>query len=116
MANDLEIIRGDDETIEVTLTDEDSLPINITNVNMFFTVKEDYDDADSLAKIRKSIPSGIHTAPVSGMTQIALTHHDTSIDPGDYVWDLQLVYSDGSVNSTKMGKLIILPDVSIGTS
>jgi len=116
MSNDLEIIKGDDTTIDFTFTDENGLPVDLTNVTLFFTAKEDYNDTDANAKISKTVASGLHTMPASGLSAVSLSSSDTDIDSGDYYWDIQLKYGDGTINSVKYGKLIVFPDITERTT
>jgi len=108
----LEIIRGDSQEITVTFEDVDSLPLDLTDKTVFFTVKNingiDSDD-DTDAKITKEIT--VHSDPTAGITIISLTPAETDIEPGEYFYDLQIVYN-GSVISTIKDIVTIIQDVT----
>ena len=105
----LEIIKGDDTVLNTTFTDEDDVAVDISDANLVFTVKSDF---DSIAAMTVTVASGVHTNPTLGITDILLPHTATNIEPGDYYWDIQLTFGDGTVNSVKFGKLIVVNDIS----
>ena len=113
MSNELKIIRGDDTSVDFTFTDENGDAVDLSDVTLFFTVKEDFDDTDDEAKMKVTVASGLHTASASGLSSVPLTHDDTDIEPGNYYWDIQLKYGDGTINSAKYGDLIVFPDITI---
>lgn len=110
MAN-LKIIRGDSTNINVTFTDENSDPVNITGKTIFFTAKNKIDEEvdDSDAVITKDVIT--HSNPTAGQTVIALTADDTSVPIGEYFYDIQMV-GDGQVLSIERGILEVLQDVT----
>lgn len=106
----VQIIRGDDVTLHITFTDQDNDPVDITGSEVFFTVKNKLADVDDDALIATSTTS--HTTPDSGITSIVLTNTDTDINPGTYVYDLQLIDETDSVSSIIYGKFQIVDDVT----
>lgn len=106
---DLQIIRGDTQTIEFSL-EENNIPIDLTGSTVFFTVKSNLDDTDEQALISKEIT--VHTAPLLGETEIELTSEDTDIDPGKYYYDIQVKYANDTIASIKYRQLEILADVT----
>ena len=63
----IEVIRGDDITINATFKDDNGDAINITGYTVFFTVKDNYTSTtDSAALISKTVTS--HTSPTTGAT------------------------------------------------
>lgn len=107
--NKLKIIRGDDVTLHTVFKDEDGVAVDISDADLKFTAKNDF---DSVAVISKTMASGLHTDPTNGITDINFLHTETGIDPGDYYYDIELTFGDGTVNSIDYGKLIVKPDIS----
>lgn len=108
--NTLTVIRGDTSSITVNLTQSDGTALDLTNATVFFTVKNDIDDVDDDALISKDITS--HVDEEAGQTLIALTSDDTSIDAGNYVWDIQVKDSTDQIISTEPGIFTVLKDVT----
>ena len=114
MQPNLEIIRGDDDALEVEFEVEGA-PLDLTGSTVFFTIKENIDDtdADALLKAQQST----HIDPTNGITVIPLGHAETlALDPGVYFYDIQSVASDGSVTSMPYRKIKVLPDITTRTS
>lgn len=110
--NDFEIVRGDNENIEVTFTDNDTnLPINITGYTVYFTVnmtKDSIDDEDAV--IKKDITD--HTDPTNGKTLIQLTSTDTAIAIGKYHYDVQYKDENNQIKTVVIGNINIIQDVT----
>lgn len=110
--NDIEIIRGDNEAIEVQFIDtETSKPIDITGYTVYFTVnttKRDTNDDDAI--IRKDVTN--HTDPVNGKTVILLSTTDTNLDPRNYYYDVQFKDDDGKIKTVIVGDLSVILDVT----
>jgi len=106
------IYRGDDRTIHLhvvnAITGDD---INITGWKVYFTIKENKDDSDEDAKIRKDITT--HTHPTEGKTDILLTHEDTYIlTPGTNFYDIQIKKVDGTIQTFVSGEIDVLEDIT----
>lgn len=116
---DLEIIRGDSETITFIIS-EDGEPVDLTDATVFFTVKPsisddaETDDDDASAVIEKEVTS--HSDPTEGETLIELSNTDTDIDAGEYYYDIQVKRDDDTIVSIKRRKLTIVPDVTRRTA
>lgn len=108
---DFTFIRSDSDSIELTFTDADSEPINLTGAVVSLTVKpnliEDGDDRTALLK--KDITS--HSNPTQGETIIDLTPEDLNIPPGTYFYDIQ-VQNGEEVFSIVYRSLEIIQDVT----
>jgi hypothetical protein len=105
---DFEIVRLDTKTIPLEFC-TDSGKVDITNWTIFFTMKEKITDADNLAKISKTIT--VHVDPVNGYTEILLTTTDTTQNPGNYIYDIQVSYS-GEIHTILTGTFTILSGVT----
>jgi hypothetical protein len=112
----LDIYRGDDETITLTFKDKvTGLPKNLTGSSFFFTAKINSSDLDSAAVIARKV-TGYSDPTSSGIAMVALTHTDTAVGLGTYVYDLQWVDVAGNVKTVLKGKLTVHDDVTKATS
>ena len=103
------IKRGDCKNYTLYFEDDDGDRINITGWVLFFTVKTNIDDPDSAAKISKTIT--IHTDPINGESQIALSSIDT-VDVVNYCYDIQYKTLTGSIKTIVEGYVTISKDVT----
>lgn len=110
--NTLQIVRGDDEAITVTVTDKDTGDaINITGYTIMFTVRSDVDATDdTTALIKKDVTT--HTTPAEGITTINLTHEDTAVAAGNYRYDVQYKDTQNKIKTILIGDIEILQDVT----
>jgi len=109
----LSCVRRDDKYWVLVFTDENGTAIDITGWTIFFTAKNDIDDVDADAIIKKDITS--HTDPTAGTTQIHLTPTDTNL-LGIYVYDIQVKKLNGDILTVVNGELTFLDDVTIRTA
>lgn len=107
------VTRRDDEDYELTCTDVDGNPINLTGCALFFAAKINIDDPDSEAVIRKVITEFDY--PAQGIAILSLTKEETNIEPGDYFFEVQLKNMHGKINSTRIGRMIVYQDINVGT-
>jgi hypothetical protein len=110
----LEIIRGDDEQFELTFTDIDGDPIDLTDGTVFFTVKENLDDSDDDAVITQEVTS--FDAPETGVATLVLTDEQTDIEAGQYFYDIQFIDENSLISSASRGKLYVYQDVTLRTN
>jgi len=110
---DFKIVRGDTWKRELEFY-SDSGETNITGWTIFLTAKEKISDADSSAKISKTIT--VHTEPLNGKTQITLSSAETNLPIGSYVYDIQFKTATGDVTTILTGTITILSDVTQRTS
>lgn len=96
---DIYYIRGDDEKIGVTVTMPDGT--EITDWTGAFSVKKEYSDTSYIIQV-----------PLQDKS-VALTHDATkNIEPGDYVWDIEIILENGRHQTIGPGRMHILPDVT----
>lgn len=105
----IQITRGNDRTLELNVT-KDDVVYDITGWTLFFTVKSKICDDDADAVITKTVTS--HSDPTNGVTQVELTHDDTDIDVGTYMYDIKTKDTDGKFSSSRVGTLEILDRVT----
>lgn len=110
---DIEIKRGNTLPITVNITDANGAPVDLTGATVYFTAKSaesDTDADDTNAKIKKDVT--VHSDPTAGETLIVLDADDTTINPGNYYYDITVKYAavggaDPIVNTVVEGKLKI---------
>lgn len=112
--SNMNIIRRDDTAFELTFTDVDGAPIDLTNGTVFFTAKRKITDDDADAMIEKEIT--VFADPTTGIATLILTKTDTNIPAGSYVFDIQFKAVDGKIASSSAGKLFVSQDVTVRTS
>ena len=96
---DIYYIRGDDETIGFTATIPDGG--EVTDYTGVFSVKKDYSDTSYILQV-----------PLQNKS-VSLTHDSTkNIEPGDYVWDIEIILANGRHQAIGPGEMHILPDVT----
>lgn len=94
---------GDTEEYRFTFTDGDDIAYDLTGWTIYFTVQESSHQDDTDAVISKTITE--HDAPAEGKTTVTLTSDDTKIDPGRYVYDVQIKNASGDVRTIMSGFL-----------
>lgn len=109
VTRNLKIKKGDDQYYCLTF-DDGTDPIDITGWTVFFTVKEDMDDSDDDAIIKKDVTS--HTDPIHGKTTVHLTNSDTDIEVRNYYYDIQVKKSNGDIDTPLGGLLTVDPEVT----
>ena len=109
---DIEIVRGDDEAIELEFVNEsDNTPVNLTGSTVMFTVRTNTDDtSDDNAIIKKDVLT--HSDPTHGKTTINLLHTETAVQAGNYKYDVQYKDTDGKIKTLLIGDIAIVQDVT----
>src|SRR3990167_866883 len=106
MSEVFEIIRRDDTDLELTFTDVDGNPIDLTGCTVFFTAKRRVKDVDDDAVISTELDE--FEAPETGVCTIPLTDVETDITPGNYYYDVQLKDTSNKIASSVKGILRVL--------
>ena len=91
----IEVLRGDKKNIELAIKDKgnNSAPLNLTGLTIYFMVKENLDETDSIAKINKSSTAAADftvTNSTAGEATLHLTPTDTNIEERTYKYDLRI--------------------------
>lgn len=111
----IEIIRGDDVSLNLHFKDSSGVDIDITGYTVFFTVKRKLTDTDAAALLKVDVTT--HISPATGRTVVSLVNTATDdIFEGTYYYDLQLKDPDGLISSTKRGVFNVVDDVTKRTS
>lgn len=118
MANDVNmspIIRGDTKTFNLSLKNKNGSVIDVSGMDLFFTLKKKIADTDAQAAIQKQITLPDDDASRAGECKITITSTDTdALDTGVYFYDFQLVEPGNppKVTTLAQGKVAILADVT----
>ena len=67
---------------------KDGIPVDITDWIVFFTLKENMNDTDDNAKIKKTIIT--HEDATNGKSLIQLSSTDTDLTPKSYYYDIKV--------------------------
>jgi hypothetical protein len=103
----LTFVRGDTETVQVTMTSDGAAPINITGRTYASQLRTSPDISAISASATCSI-----TDAVNGVMTVLFTATSTAtLDPGYYYWDLQET-NGATVTTVLQGTVNVLPDVT----
>ena len=105
--------RGDDKFYILTFTDDNGEAVDITDWIIYFTVKEDLDDSDDDALLKKDV--SVHFDAENGKTKLHLTNTDTDL-VGNYYYDIQVKKSDGTIITIMEGMITFKQDITQRTS
>jgi len=103
----LTFVRGDTETVQVTMTSDGTTPVDITGRTYAAQMRTTPDIAAISATATCSI-----TNAVNGVMNALFTATSTAtLDPGYYYWDLQET-NGATVTTVIQGTVNVLPDVT----
>lgn len=85
------------------------IPEDITGWTVYFTVKEEENDADNDAVIKKDITS--HTDPTNGITLIQLTTSDTDRE-GSFRYDIKFKDDEGNSDILLWGEISFVKPIT----
>lgn len=91
------ITRGTTRVIDVTFTQQDGTPYNLTGGKVFFAATTEDSPANDSGAAIDIDPVTIHTSATEGQSRITLTPTDTDIAAGTYNFGIQAVLADGQV-------------------
>lgn len=103
----LTFVRGDTETVQVTMTSDGSTPVNITGRTYAAQLRTNPDIAAISATATCSVTDGANGV----MSAVFAASATADLVPGMYYWDLQ--ETNGSVITTVLaGTVTVLADVT----
>jgi len=103
----LNVYQGDDEAWEVTVTLEDNqTPADITGYTAQSQIRRAVADTDPI------IVTSFATSVQSPIVFLALTHDQTMLLSGTYVWDLQLTSPAGAITTIIRGNVMVTAQVT----
>lgn len=96
-ANAIQIVRGASRTLELTVTDDNNAPVDLTNGKLYLSVKVAPLDERALLQKTSADPLQIDIfAPRSGKAKIYFQPADTAnLDTHEYVFDVWAVLANG---------------------
>jgi hypothetical protein len=109
------IYRGDTKAFNLSFKDSTGLPIDISNHELWLTMKTAVSDLDSDAVFQKRIVFPENSTSQQGIGMLTLSSDETgSINPGTYFFDIQKVIPDTPpvVATLMSGKISILSDIT----
>lgn len=105
------LFRGDSREYSLVFTDSAGTAIDISGWKVYFTLKKNALKNDDNAPLKKDVTD--HEAPTEGKTKIVLAPSDTNtLQPGDYVFDIQVKKPNGDVITVVKGELKLEADVT----
>jgi hypothetical protein len=110
------LIRGDTRKIDITITDEFGVPVNIQGHKIYFTLKTDKTLADSLATLQVSSVIAADADALAGKTVLVLSSTNmATVPPGKYFYDIQWVTDDATpeVTTIALGIVSVEYDITV---
>ena len=109
-----DIVRGTTRVINVTFTQQDGTPHDLTGASVFFAATTETAPSNDDNAAIDITPVTVHTAPTLGQTRIVLSATDTDVAAGTYNFGVQAVLADGTVIE-QTGKFKIKQDYKKAT-
>ncbi len=107
----LEIVQKDTKTYTIRLT-KNGVAQDISGWSLYFTVKSDFNDADSAALISKNVIFPHNTESENGVGYLELTSSETNIAIGQYWYDMKFI-DVGYRETFTRGHLCIVPSIRV---
>jgi hypothetical protein len=102
---DLEVYQGDDFLATVTVM-EGSKPADITGYTAQAQIRRDVADNDPEVAVE------ITTVVTSPYITLSILHDVTATMSGIYVWDLQIINTDGAIETILTGQVRVTQEVT----
>ena len=112
--HNLVVYRGDTFAERLTFTDTDGVAVNITGWTIFFTLKTNKKDTDTLAIISKTIT--IIPNPELGIYDFVIPASELNTLLGMYYYDFQIKLADGKIYTFMSGSISFIEDISRRTT
>lgn len=111
----LKIIRGNTQTVRLTVLDAESAQAVLPTDMIYFTAKSKYDEdsTDSSAVIAKTMNASDVLDPVTGVLTFKLTASETNVAPAKYVYDIVLRQADYDRVTLLEGKITVKPAATL---
>jgi len=111
--NSIVTYRGDDFSTQLVFRDADGGIINITGWKIFFTVKKNITDPDTMAVISVTIDP---TDPLNGVALVVVSHTVTDTLTGLYYYDFKFKKVDNTIQTIVSGGITFEKNVTRRTS
>ena len=105
--------KGDTLGIDLQINNEDGTGFDLTGSTVWFTAKKENNDLDSDAAISSETTTFNGTTGFVAITIPASTMDELS---GVYVYDVQVKFADGKIQTPLTGVLVVKDDVTRGTA
>lgn len=115
--NKIEMFIGNSEDFELEITDEDNNAVDITDAQIIFSVKEDYDDEEYIFQRKNSFAGGddteiLITDETGGLCEIYIIPDNTSdLKAGTYVYDVWVKLTTGKEKTVVANRLFLKDSV-----
>jgi len=111
LEGDDEIKQGSDYFLNLTIEDENGTAINLTSASARGQLRNSFRATDPLAAFTCTV-----TDAAAGKVQAKLTNVQTAALPAplNAVYDIEVVYADGTVSRVLEGSAFISPEVTRG--
>lgn len=115
MTKGIQIIRGNTQSVNLTVLDASSVPAITDSDTIYFTAKPQYDEdeTDANAVISKTLSAKDVLNPETGVVSFKLTANETNVVPGKYVYDIVLKQADTDRVTLLEGKLKVTPAATL---
>lgn len=115
MAKNIKIIRGNTQTVQLTVRDSEQAQAVTPTDTIYFTAKPKYDNdsTDSEAVISKTMSAGGVLDPNTGLVIFKITAAEANVPPGKYVYDMVLKQADTDRVTLLEGKLTVRPAATL---
>ena len=113
------LIRGDTRKIDITITDEFGVPVNIQGHKIYFTLKTSPTLADASATLSVSMTVATDADALVGKTTLVLSATNmATVPPGKYYYDIQWRTTGATVEVTtiSLGVVLVESDITISVA
>lgn len=115
-----DIIKGDTKQYKMGFRGKLGESIDLTNGQIWFTMKKRPDDSDDLAVLQVTVSPGsssissVRDDALVGVAYLTLSSVDTNIPVGEYHYDIQIVFPGNPpiVTTLTIGLINVLQDIT----
>lgn len=86
----LQLVKKDTKNWKLVIA-RNGVPEDISGWNLYFTVKNDFNDIDDDAIISKDVTFPTNAESQAGIGYLSLTSSDTDVDIGEFFYDMKLI-------------------------
>jgi hypothetical protein len=103
----LQIYQGDDFAATVTVVNADNTPADLTGYTPKAQIRRDVADRQPTVVMELTVTVGLPNS-----TYMSLTHEQTGLLTGSYVWDLQITDASGAITTILAGSMSMTQEVT----
>jgi hypothetical protein len=113
------IVQGDTAILQISLTNVDCTPIDLTNYQITFTIKRSHFDTDGDALFQGTLANTDITIigpNTNGVIQVVIPHSNTVLmrQGKPYYWDVQLEDASSKIFTPNFGLIYAVMEVTQG--